>query len=102
MLPALQNVVEWLRAGYPQGIPDKDYLPLFALLRRRLSDEETAELGHELVANGIVPADRVDVAVGYLRITDELPSAEELQRVSGVLRDAGWDISDEPLRRPSS
>lgn len=54
MMPALQRIVGWLRAGHPQGIPDNDYLPLFALLRRRLSEEEIRELGDELV-RGVVP-----------------------------------------------
>lgn len=100
MLPALQRIVGWLRAGYPQGIPDNDYLPLFALLRRRLSEEEIRELGGELVRGGIVPADRIDVGVGVMKITDELPSEEELSRVSRVLQHAGWEISDEPFGGP--
>lgn len=95
MLPTLQRVVDWLRAGYPQGIPDADYIPLFALLQRRLSDDEIRDLSNELVEKGIVPADRVDVAVGYLKRADELPSEDELERVSELLRKAGWEITDE-------
>lgn len=63
----LQRVVDWLRAGYPNGVPDTDYQPMLALLRRRLTDEEVAELGDELVRNGLVPADRIDVGVGITR-----------------------------------
>lgn len=35
-------IVGWFRAGYPEGLPASDYVPflLFALPRRRLSDEE--------------------------------------------------------------
>ena len=82
MHPALQRVAAWLRAGYPQGIPDADYVPLLAILRRRLSEEETRELGDQLVRDGIVPADRIDVGVGFLKITDELASESEVKRVS--------------------
>ena len=95
MLAPIQRIVDWLRAGYPNGIPERDYVPLFALLRRRLSDEEARQLGEELVARGLVPADRIDVGVGYLRLTDELASDGELRRVSQVLREAGWDVSDD-------
>ena len=28
----LTKIVGWLRAGYPEGVPEHDYLPLFALL----------------------------------------------------------------------
>lgn len=95
MLAPIQRIVDWLRAGYPNGIPERDYVPLFALLRRRLSDDEARQLGEELVARGLVPADRIDVGVGYLRLTDELASDGELRRVSQVLREAGWDVSDD-------
>jgi len=30
--PFLTSVIQWLRAGYPEGVPDVDYIPLFALL----------------------------------------------------------------------
>ncbi len=93
MLPTLHRIVDWLRAGYPHGIPEKDFVPLFALLRRRLSEEEVRELGDQLVKDGIVPADQIDVGVGYLRITDELASEQEVRRVSEILRQAGWDIA---------
>lgn len=94
MLSYLERVVNWLRVGYPQGVPDGDYIPLLALLRRRLSDEECVHLGQELVRRGLVPADKVDVGVGYIRITDELPSHDELQRVMDRLREAGWQITE--------
>ena len=31
----LLGVLDWLREGYPAGVPPKDYIPLLALLRRR-------------------------------------------------------------------
>lgn len=97
MLASLQRVVSWLRAGYPQGIPDADFVPLLAVLRRRLTDEEARQLGDELVAKGLVPADKIDVGAGYLSITNELPSHEEILRVADRLRSAGWDIDVDEL-----
>lgn len=94
MLPALQRIVDWLRAGYPQGVPEHDYVPLFALLHRRLSDEEVRDIGRELVEKGIIPAGRIDVGAEYLRVADELASEPELARVSALLRQAGWAIDD--------
>lgn len=92
----VERLVAWLRAGYPTGVPDNDYIPLMALLRRRLSDDEIEDLGHELVDKGIIPADRIDVGAGILHRTDEVPSPEEMARVSTVLRDAGWQVEDTP------
>lgn len=93
MIARLHAVVAWLRAGYPHGIPEKDYIPLFALLARRLSDAQARELAQELVADGLVPPGRVDVAAGYLKRTDELPGEEEVRRVADLLHEAGWDVS---------
>lgn len=97
MAARLQRVVNWLRAGYPQGIPERDFVPLFALLRRRLSEDEARELAADLVEKGLIAPDKIDIAVGYLRITDELASHDELVRVIAHLRENGWEIRDEPL-----
>ena len=36
----LTSIVAWLRAGYPDGVPQNDYIPLLALLSRRLTNDE--------------------------------------------------------------
>jgi uncharacterized protein DUF3349 len=33
-------MVALVRAGYPHGVPETDYIPLLALLRHRFSDDE--------------------------------------------------------------
>ncbi len=45
----LTKIVGFLRAGYPEGVPDGDYIPLVALLRRRLSDDEVVAVATERV-----------------------------------------------------
>ncbi|MEL4357368.1 MULTISPECIES: DUF3349 domain-containing protein [unclassified Luteococcus] len=94
MFGYLDRVLGWLKAGYPQGIPDGDYIPLVAVLKRRLTPEEISALGQELTAEGLVPADHIDVGTGYLKLTDELPSVEELDRVSRRLHEAGWWVEN--------
>ena len=89
----LDRFINWVRAGYPNGVPDQDYVPLMALLRRRLSDEEVTDLGLELVRKGIIPADRIDVGAGILKRTLELPSPDEMDRVSERLRVGGWPVT---------
>jgi hypothetical protein len=39
-MSVLSAIVDFLRVGYPEGVPQQDYIPLLALLRRQLSDEE--------------------------------------------------------------
>ncbi|MBK8462304.1 MAG: DUF3349 domain-containing protein [Nigerium sp.] len=88
----------WLKAGYPHGIPEADFVPLLGLLQRRLSADEMQALGERLRATGLVPANRVDVGVEYLRITRELPDEAELRRIVEHLRQTGVELADDAER----
>src|SRR5579859_4876352 len=46
--PVLGKIIEWLRAGYPEGMPDVDYIPLFALLGSQLTNDEVSAIADEL------------------------------------------------------
>lgn len=92
----IERIVNWLKGGYPQGIPEADYVPLLAVLRRRLSEDEIRELAERMVRDGLLPAERIDVGVEFLRVTNELPSEAELQRISEKLADSGIDVSYVP------
>ncbi|WP_236553540.1 DUF3349 domain-containing protein [Rathayibacter sp. VKM Ac-2803] len=80
------RVVRWLRAGYPTGLPEQDFVPLVALLRRRLTDAEVTEVGSRLSTD----ASRVDVGAAIARVTSELPSDEDIERVRRYLAAHGW------------
>jgi hypothetical protein len=86
----ITRVVQWLRAGYPTGLPEQDFVPLIALLRRRLTDAEVTEVGSRLVSAGDLPASRVDVATAIARVTSELPSDQDVDRVRHYLVQHGW------------
>jgi hypothetical protein len=85
----VKSVVGWLRAGYPEGLPIHDYVPLFALLRRRLSDDEVAQVAAELIREGDV---RTGTAMqeAILAVTREMPREEDMERVSDRLSEVGW------------
>ena len=88
--PFLQSLVGWLRAGYPEGVPENDYIPLLALLARRLTGDEVAavaaELGREGAAENI---DSVDIGTVITKITNDLPRQEDVARVRARLDSAG-------------
>jgi len=75
------KVVDWLRAGYPSGLPAKDFVPLLALLRRRLSDDEVRRVAGELAEAGVLAGDRVDIGTAIAAVTTELPSEADVERV---------------------
>lgn len=88
----LNSIVAWLRAGYPEGIPPTDYFPLLALLSRRLTDGEVKTVAEELMRRG--DFDHVDIGVMITRLTQELPSADDVERVRERLAAQGWPLDD--------
>ncbi len=89
------KIVEWLRAGYPHGVPEHDYIPLLALLTRRLGHDEVIHVIESLIEHGVVPADRVDVGVAITKLTHEMPLESDLERVRKHLVAHGWPIDEE-------
>ena len=88
----LNAIVSWLRAGYPEGVPPHDYLPVLALLSRRLTSDEVKAVASELMQRG--DFDQVDIGVAITQITDELPSSDDIERVRKRLAAKGWPLDD--------
>jgi hypothetical protein len=88
----VSKIVAWITAGYPEGVPGPDRVPLLALLRRRLSDDEVRAVAAELLAKG--EFDHVDIGVLITQITDELPVPEDVDRVRTRLATQGWPLDD--------
>lgn len=93
----VKAVLDWLRSGYPEGIPEKDHFALLAVLRRRLSDVEidqvvamSVERAHENSDRHIDYARVRDLIAG---ITDEEPSEEDIERVSRRLEEGVWSLA---------
>jgi hypothetical protein len=91
----LAKIVEWLRAGYPQGVPEHDYVSLLALLSRRLTHDEVLQVIDSLIELGALPADRVDVGVAITKLTHEMPLESDLERVRTHLVANGWPVGDD-------
>jgi Protein of unknown function (DUF3349) len=88
----LAKIVAWITAGYPEGVPGPDRVPLFSLLRRRLTDDEVRTVALELKASG--EFDDADIGVLITQITDALPTPEDVERVRERLAAKGWPLDD--------
>jgi hypothetical protein len=95
------RIVAWLREGYPQGVPPQDYVPLLALLRRRLTDEEVKAVAKSLRRADVSPVGPADIGVEITKVTNELPSEADLDRVRARLAKKGWPL-DFPERSNQS
>ena len=89
----LGKIVTWLNAGYPDGVPGADRVPLMALLTRRLSNDEVKTVAQDLIDRG--EFDHVDIGVLITQMTDELPTPDDIERVRARLAAKGWPL-DEP------
>ncbi|VEG51641.1 Protein of uncharacterised function (DUF3349) [Mycolicibacterium aurum] len=99
MTKFLAKVVAWISAGYPEGVPGPDRVPLLALLRRRLTDDEVRAVVLELTAgaefrDSTGEIDPVDIGVLITQVTDQLPSPEDVERVRARLAAQGWPLDD--------
>lgn len=91
----IRRVIEWVRAGYPEGVPSTDYVPLFALLRRRIGDEDARRVADELIAEESGEGrtlSRVDAQVIATKILGELPTDDDIRRVEARLAEIGWEL----------
>ncbi|SOJ55685.1 hypothetical protein MSIMFB_03167 [Mycobacterium simulans] len=77
----VSNFVGFLRGGYPTWMPVTGYVPLVALSRRRPSDDEINTLTSELIAHRSWPITTADIGVAITRITQDMPSLDDIDRV---------------------
>ena len=93
------RAVEWLRAGYPTGIPRGDYIALLGVLRRKLTEEEVRQIAAQL-ADAADQGDRITVADVEKLINEatlDEASPADVARVSSRLAAGGWPLADAPL-----
>ena len=89
---ALARIVNWLREGYPGGVPEHDYLPLLALLERRLTRSEVKKVAKALRRADVSPAGPSDIAAAISHYTHAEPSENDLRRVRDQLAKKGWPV----------
>lgn len=92
----LGAIIGWLRAGYPEGVPDVDYIPLFALLGSQLTDSEVAAIAEALASDSDQgSADAIRSAIK--QVTHTQPGQADIARVRTRLAAGGW-----PLAKPDA
>ncbi len=98
--PFLNSIIGWLRAGYPEGVPSVDYIPLFALLGSQLTNDEVAEIAEEL-AEESDPDSAQAIRDAIETVTHEQPNDADVARVKARLAAGGWPLA-KPERSPTA
>ncbi|MEV3901859.1 MULTISPECIES: DUF3349 domain-containing protein [unclassified Mycobacterium] len=90
----LDNVLAWLHDGYPQGVPQKDYFPLLALLKRSLSEDEVVKAAQSVLRS--TESDSVteaQIRTAVQAVIDKEPNPEEIHQVASRLASVGWPLA---------
>lgn len=99
MSSLVSRIIEWLRAGYPEGIPGPDRVPLLALLRSTpLTEDQVKEVVRNITAadssaisDGAISKDEIETFISAVTHHDAGP--ENVQRVAAKLAAAGWPLA---------
>jgi hypothetical protein len=95
----LTRAVEWLRAGYPTGVPKQDYVALLGVLRRKLSEDEVRKIAIDLAEHSQSTEDPITTQDIEQMISDGMlqdATPEDVVRVSAHLAAGGWPLADPP------
>ena len=88
----LAKVIGWLRAGYPQGVPEHDYIPLFALLGSQLTDDEVSLVAAELALSS-ASGSAEEIRKAASAITRTAVRDSDIARVRSHLAAGGWPLA---------
>jgi hypothetical protein len=96
----MTRAVEWLRAGYPAGVPRGDYVALLGVLRRKMTEEEVRKIAVDLqnqsAQAGDDPIGTADIEQMISAAMLQSATPEDVVRVSARLAAGGWPLVDPP------
>ena len=95
----VHSILDWLRAGYPDGVTGPDRVPLLALLRATpLTEDQLKEVvrnitadGSAALADGEIGEDEIAAFIKDVSHHDAGP--ENVQRIAAKLAAAGWPLT---------
>ena len=95
----VHSILDWLRAGYPEGVPGPDRVPLLALLRSTpLTEDQIKEVVRNITADGSTAlADgeigKDEIAAFIKDVSQHDAGPENVQRIAAKLAAAGWPLA---------
>ena len=89
----LSDVLGWLQKGYPEGVPQKDYFPLLALLKRSLTEEQVVKAAQAILKeNESDTVSEEEIHDAVKKVIEKEPSPEEIHQVAARLASVGWPL----------
>jgi hypothetical protein len=92
------RILDWLKAGYPEGIPANDYPPVLGVLSRVLTEDDIEQIADQLamqsVSNGVEPITPEAVRAMVRDHAFQSATPDDVRRVSAMLAAGGWPLAD--------
>lgn len=94
------RVLNWLRQGYPSGVPRHDTFALFYVLERELTEQDLNELAELIIKEGAdnglheKPITREKIGKLITHVHDQPPAPEEIDRIRQKLHAEGFPTRD--------
>ena len=91
-----RRVLGWLKGGYPQGVPETDYVALLGILHRQLTDLEVREIAGALAEQAEPGTPITEESIRSMidhRIHEEADEGS-IARVTARLESGGWSLAD--------
>lgn len=95
----LLRFIEWLRVGYPAGVPDGDAGAIMYVLKQDLREEDIDRIAATIVAKQDAHRDQGKPITEqeihrYIETTmSQTPTEDDLARVRAKLHDGGFDVA---------
>lgn len=95
------RALNWLRQGYPSGIPNHDTFALFYVLERELTEEDLNELVELIIGEGEsttlrdTPITREQIGTLITRVHRQPPAEEDITRIQERLKTEGFPTRKE-------
>ncbi|ROZ83435.1 DUF3349 domain-containing protein [Gordonia sp. OPL2] len=93
--PLFESAINWIRKGYPEGVPPTEFPPLLALLTRVLDEREVTTVALNLARDHGVrnPVTEDQISEAIAKVTRESPTPDEINQVAGRLAAVGWPLA---------
>src|SRR5664279_3359582 len=93
------KILNWLKAGYPEGIPPRDFPSVLLVLHRNLTDAEIESIADNLalqsISNDAAPVTAEHIRMMVCEHAFQTATPEDTRRVSAVLARGGWPLASE-------
>jgi len=95
----ISKILNWLNAGYPEGIPQRDFPSVLLVLHQNLSDEDIESIADDLalqsVSNGAEPVTADQIRTMVHEHAFQSATEEDVLRVSAALAHGGWPLGND-------